>query len=122
MRAAALLGAGGSGRLADVPGALEERLGSVRRLQDPVLRRRAHFVFEEARRVDLAEEALDDGDLALLGKLLDASHRGLRDEYEVSHPAVDALVARAKEAGALGARIVGAGFGGCMIALTTRDR
>ena len=121
-RAAEALGAPPGSRLSQVPGSLEERSARALRLEDRLLRRRAHFVFEEARRVDLAEEAIDDGDLLTLGKLLDASHRGLRDEYEVSHPAVDALVTKAKAAGAFGARIVGAGFGGCMIAITTRDR
>jgi galactokinase len=79
-------------------------------------------VFEEAMRVDAAAAALIAGDLGRLGALLDASHRGLAGDYEVSHPAVDALVAAARRAGALGARIVGAGFGGSAIALTTHDR
>ncbi len=118
--AAHLLGAPAGGLLADVPG--EDRLERARRLADPILRTRAGFVFAEAERVGSAEEALEDGDLASLGKLLDASHQGLRDLYEVSHPAVDALVARARAAGAFGARIVGAGFGGCMIALADAQR
>ena len=86
------------------------------------IRRRAGFVFAEARRVDEAVRALERDNLEVLGELLNASHRGLRDDYEVSHPAVDDLVRRAREAGAAGARVVGAGFGGCIVAVCTRQQ
>ncbi len=115
---ARLFGVPPGGVLADIPGKDRER--RVRSVQDPLLARRAGFVFAEAARVDAAVAALRTGDLPALGALLDQSHQGLRDEYEVSHPAVDALVAAAKRHGALGARIVGAGFGGCCIALCAR--
>jgi galactokinase len=52
-----------------------------------------------------------------LGRLLDASHASLRDDYEISTPAVEAAVRRLKDAGALGARIVGGGFGGHVLGL-----
>ncbi|MCC6670300.1 MAG: galactokinase [Planctomycetes bacterium] len=119
LAAAQALGAPAGGLLADVPGADRRARAGV--LADPLLRRRASFVFDEAARVDEAEAALRRGDLAALGALLDRSHAGLRDLYDVSCPELDALVARAKAAGALGARLVGAGFGGCAIALTTRQ-
>ena len=57
------------------------------------------------------------GDPVALGELLDASHVSLRDDFEVSTPAVEATVARAHEAGAYGARIMGGGFGGAVLAL-----
>lgn len=117
--AAAALGAPPGGLLADVPGA--DRLARARTLADPLLARRAAFVFAEAARVEAAVAALQAGDLITLGRLLDHSHAGLRDDYEVSHPQVDALVSASRSHGALGARIVGAGFGGCCIALTTRS-
>jgi galactokinase len=117
--AAALLGAPAGGLLADVPA---NRRPAVAALADPQLRRRAGFVFAEAARTDAAVQALRAGDLPELGRLLDACHRGLTDDYEVGHPAVDALVAAARAAGAFGARIVGAGFGGAAIALTTNER
>lgn len=116
--AAALLGAPPGGLLADVPG--PDRRQRALALADPVLARRAGFVFAEAERVLAATTALERGDLAALGQLLQASHRGLRDDYEVSHPAVDALVDASLQQGALGARIVGAGFGGSAIALCRR--
>jgi len=117
--AAAELGAPADGLLADVPA---ERRPAAERLGNPVLRRRARFVFEEAERVEAAANALESGDLAALGALVNASHRGLRDDYEVSHPAVDALVDRALAAGASGARVVGAGFGGCVVSVCAADR
>ena len=55
--------------------------------------------------------------MAELGRLLDASHASLRDCYEVSTPAVEEAVRRLKQAGALGARIVGGGFGGHVLGL-----
>jgi galactokinase len=81
------------------------------------LRRRVRHVLSENERVDAAVGALAAGNLAELGQLLDASHRSLRDDYEVSVPAVEAAVEACKEAGALGARIMGGGFGGSVLAL-----
>jgi galactokinase len=81
------------------------------------LNRRVRHVLSENERVDAAVEALAAGDLPGLGRLLDASHRSLRDDYEVSVPAVEAAVDACKEAGALGARIMGGGFGGSVLAL-----
>jgi galactokinase len=62
-------------------------------------------------------ERLRDGDLAGTGPLLTASHASLRDDFEISWPQADAAVDAALAAGALGARMVGGGFGGCVIAL-----
>jgi galactokinase len=81
------------------------------------LDRRVRHVLSENERVDAAVAALAAGDLAELGRLLDASHRSLRDDYEVSVPAVEEAVTACKEAGALGARIMGGGFGGSVLAL-----
>ena len=61
-------------------------------------------------------------DLAAFGQLLDASHRSLRDDYDVSHPELDRLVELAREAGAAGARLTGAGFGGSIVALCRAER
>jgi galactokinase len=81
------------------------------------LGRRVRHVLSENERVDAAVEALAGGDLPELGRLLDASHRSLRDDYDVSVPAVERAVEACREAGALGARIVGGGFGGSVLAL-----
>jgi galactokinase len=65
--------------------------------------------------------ALRAGDPAALGWLLDASHRSLRDDFEVSVPEVERTVAACHQAGALGARIMGGGFGGSVLALFPPD-
>jgi galactokinase len=78
---------------------------------------RVRHVITENERVDAAVAALERGDLAALGRLLDASHASLRDDYEVSTPDVEATVGRLRDAGALGARIVGGGFGGHVLGL-----
>jgi galactokinase len=81
------------------------------------LRRRARHVISENERVDATVAALGGVDLAGVGRLLDASHASLRDDYEVSVPEVEEAVAACKQVGALGARIVGGGFGGSVLAL-----
>jgi galactokinase len=82
-----------------------------------VPRRRRH-VSSELERVQEFVAALEEGRLEPLGELLRASHRSLRDDFEVSTPEVDALVERAWRApGCLGARIMGGGFGGAVLAL-----
>jgi galactokinase len=87
---------------------------------DPVIKRRLRHVMEETARAVAGAEALRQGDLAALGRLMSASHRSLRDLYEVSTPALDALVAAALAVeGCAGARLVGAGFGGAVVALVT---
>jgi galactokinase len=85
------------------------------------LDRRVRHVVEENARVDEAVAALRDGDLARLGRLLDASHASLRDNYEVSVPEVERTVQRLTAAGAAGARIMGGGFGGAVLALFPPD-
>jgi galactokinase len=93
-------------------------LGEVEQIPDPVLRRRAHHVVSENARVRACAAALRAGDVRSAGALLDASHASLRDDFEVSTPALDALVNRLRAApGVHGARLTGAGFGGCAVAL-----
>lgn len=82
--------------------------------------RRARHVLTEAERVDQAEAALTTGDWLALSTLMDASHASCRDDYAVSSPELEELVAAAKVAGAVGARLTGAGFGGCTVNLVPR--
>jgi galactokinase len=79
-----------------------------------------HVVSENARVLDAAR-ALEEGDVDALGPLLSASHRSLRDDFQVSTPELDALSDALVQAGALGARLTGAGFGGCVVGLASRD-
>jgi galactokinase len=83
--------------------------------------RRVRHVETENERVRETVAALERSDVTALGPLFAASHASLRDDYEVSTPTVDALVAAALSAGAFAARLTGAGFGGCVVALTARD-
>jgi galactokinase len=81
------------------------------------LARRVRHVLAENERVRAAVAALRAEDLAAVGRLLDASHASLRDEFEVSTPAVEAAVERLRAAGAAGARLIGGGFGGSVLGL-----
>jgi len=100
----------GIGSLRDAPADAPDRLPAP-------LDRRVRHVLSENARVDEAVRALRDGDLEGLGALLDASHASLRDDYAVSVDAVERTVTRLKAAGAVGARIMGGGFGGSVLAL-----
>lgn len=88
----------------------------ARRLPEPLGRRVLH-VLSENERVKEAAAALGRGDLEQLGRLLDGSHESLRDCYEVSTPEVERAVEAMKDAGAAGARVMGAGFGGSVLGL-----
>jgi galactokinase len=98
--------------LRDVSG--EEQLADI---QKDILRRRASHVVRENHRVLQAADFLQDGQLAMIGRLMTASHTSLRDNFEVSWPQADAAVEAALAAGADGARMTGGGFGGAVIAL-----
>ncbi len=100
----------------------EATLDSLGALDDEVLRRRVrHQVTENARVADCVA-ALEAGDWPEVGRLFDESHHSLRDDYEVSCDELDLVVATAREAGALGARMTGGGFGGSAIALVAVER
>ena len=93
-------------------------LDDVEAVRDPLLRRRARHVVTENQRVRDVVDALRADDLAAAGRLLDQSHASLRDDYEVSTPTLDGLCRRLRATeGVLGARLVGAGFGGSVVAL-----
>jgi galactokinase len=81
------------------------------------LGRRVNHVLEENERVDAAVAALRADDLPAVGRLLDAGHASLRDLYEISVPEVERTVGALEAAGAAGARMVGGGFGGSVLAL-----
>lgn len=115
-RAAALLGVP---TLRDIDSeTLADHAGKL----DATLLRRARHVVSENERVLAGVRALESGDWAGLGALIDAAHLSLRDDYEVSCPELEAMRAAALDApGCLGARLVGAGFGGCVLALVEAD-
>jgi galactokinase len=98
-----------------VPTLRDATLQQVR--DDPFAR---HVVTENARVLEFAS-ALRSGDIGALGPLMLASHASLRDDFAVSTPALDGMVEACMEHGALGARLTGAGFGGCVVALVQRN-
>jgi N-acetylgalactosamine kinase len=108
-----------------LPAAAVEQLAPPAALAEPdhfVLRARVRHVLGEAARVAAAEQALIGGDLETLGALLDESHASGAEDYGTSTPAADALVRLARASGALGARLMGAGFGGAALLLVERER
>jgi galactokinase len=88
---------------------------------DNVLLARFRHVAFEAQRVDRACQALRRGSALAFGELMNASHASLERDFEASHPALDELAALARSAGARGARLTGAGFGGSIVALTEAE-
>jgi len=106
-----------SGVRAEKSGAIRERYNAIRNaVSGPV---RDH-VRSEAARVGEAVEAMEGNQPDRFGELLLASHASLRDRLQVSVPALDRLVDAAMASGALGARLTGAGFGGCAVVLCAR--
>lgn len=94
----------------------EATLEDVTRLPEPLAARARHVVTENER-VRAAVDALAADDLPRVGELIDASHASLRDDFQISTSAVEAAVDRLRGAGAIGARIVGGGFGGHVLGL-----
>lgn len=92
-------------------------------INDPVLEKRALHVVTENERVKQATVALKAGELKIFGDLMYASHESLKELYEVSGKELDTIVEFSKDyPGCIGARMTGAGFGGCAIALIKKDR
>jgi galactokinase len=85
---------------------------------DPVIGRRFRHVVSESLRVDEADRAVRHGMTIEFGRGMTASHASLRDDFAVSHPCLDRLIELSLSNGAVGAKLTGAGFGGCIVALT----
>ncbi len=109
-------------------GVKELRDVPVERLEEPLaklpdlLARRARHVITDSHRVELVAAQLGGGtDPREIGPLLNDSHTSMRDDFEITVPAVDTIQEAAVAAGALGARMTGGGFGGCVIALVEQD-
>ena len=101
------------------PEEFEELQGAI---SDPVCRRRAkHAVYEDARTTE-AVEKLNNGDIEAFGKLMNASHVSLRDDFEVSCKELDVFAEEAwRIPGVIGARMTGGGFGGCTVNIVKDD-
>jgi len=96
----------------------QEQLARFGAELDPVIHRRCRHVIDENRRVLLAKQALDSGDMGTIGTLMQESHQSLRLDYEVSCRELDVMCELALGVkGVHGARMMGGGFGGCVLAL-----
>jgi len=109
-------------RLLGVESLRHALLGDVEALADDRLQRRARHVVTEITRVERSVSAIEAGDWARRGRLFDESHVSMRDDFEISCAELDTSVATAVEAGAIGARMTGGGFGGSSIALVPEER
>ena len=99
-----------------------DALEEYKRLLGDVLYRRCRHIVTENSRVHRAVEAMDNADIKQLGALLNACHRSLRDDFEISCAEVDVLVDVCNACdGVIGSRMIGGGFGGCVLSLTTAD-
>lgn len=100
-----------------------EQLEQLETRLDATTARRARHVVTENARTLAAAEAMQNGDAEELGRLMDQSHVSLRDDFQVSAAALDTMVELARDQpGCLGARMTGAGFGGCAVALVAADK
>lgn len=112
-------------RAADVPAlrdlSVDDLTGLAQTIDETTLRRARHVISENARTIEAAT-ALESGDVHRFGELMTDSHGSLRDDFEVSSSALDLMVEIAAGLdGCLGARMTGAGFGGCAVALVRDD-
>lgn len=99
----------------------DARADDLQRIDDPLLLQRARHVVLENERVESATDAFTSGDMNRLGTLMNASHDSLADDYAVSSDILDSMVNAARRGGALGARLTGAGFGGCIVCLVRSE-
>jgi len=102
---------------------LEEFNKRAHLIEDPIVRKRAYHVISENARVLAAVEALKKNRITEFGQLMNASHDSLRNDYEVTGFELDTIVEEARKVkGVIGARMTGAGFGGCAIALVKDEQ
>ncbi len=99
----------------------DSELDALSSLPEDIFRRARHCVTEHRRTV-AAADALRDNRMGDFGALMNESHISMRDDFEMSVPAVDALVADAQSFGATGARLTGGGFGGCIVACVAHEK
>jgi len=98
-----------------------EKSNEIAQLPEP-LNKRARHVYTEHQRVLSAIEALKQQNVQLFGQLMNESHVSMRDDFEITTDEVDQVVESAREFGAVGARMTGGGFGGCIVACVANDQ
>ena len=91
------------------------------KIEDPIIKKRAKHIISENDRVLEAVFYLEQNDPISFGELMNLSHHSMRDDYEISSDELNQVVESANKNGAIGARLTGAGFGGCVVILTSND-
>jgi galactokinase len=97
-------------------------IDEVDTVDDPILHRRLHHCISEHRRTIAAANVLRSGEFRMLGNLMIESHASMRDDFAITTPEIDALVDTCLKEGAIGARMTGGGFGGCIVALVASSQ
>ncbi len=104
-------------KILNVPSLRYAFIDQLNQIEDPIIRKRSKHVIFENNRVIKATSCLEKNDAKQFGKLMYLSHQSMRDDYEISSEELNRVVESARNSGALGARLTGAGFGGCVIVL-----
>lgn len=100
----------------------KRELKNIEKLLDPIVFKRVRHLVTEQERVMLSAKALKENDMTAFATYMDDSHTSLKNDFEVTGRELDALVEASRQAGALGARMTGAGFGGCIVAIVEKDK
>tara|TARA_B100002019_G_C21226834_1_gene577851 strand:+ start:340 stop:1422 length:1083 start_codon:yes stop_codon:yes gene_type:complete len=106
----------------NVPSLRYASLEQIKLIEDPTIRRRVKHIISENNRVIQATSCLEKNDAKQFGELMNFSHQSMRDDYEISSDELNKIVESASNNGALGARLTGAGFGGCVIVLSENEK
>ena len=103
----------------EVPSLRHAAIDQLMKIEDPIIKKRAKHIISENNRVLEAVSCLEQDDPISFGELMNLSHHSMRDDYEISSDELNQVVESANKNGALGARLTGAGFGGCVCLLYT---
>ena len=105
----------------EVPSLRYSTIDQLIKIEDPIIKKRAKHIISENDRVLKAVFYLEQDDPISFGKLMNSSHHSMRDDYEISSDELNKVVESANKNGAIGARLTGAGFGGCVVILTKNE-
>jgi galactokinase len=105
----------------EIPSLRHATIDQLIKIEDPIIKKRAKHIVSENDRVLKAILCLEKDDPISFGELMNSSHQSMRDDYEISSEELNQVVESANKNGALGARLTGAGFGGCVVLLTTNN-
>ena len=108
-------------KILKVPSLRHATIDQLIKIEDPIIKKRAKHIISENDRVLKAVSCLEQDDPVSFGELMNSSHQSMRDDYEISSDELNQVVESANKNGALGSRLTGAGFGGCVVILTKNE-